>query len=1668
MISDSSAILPESPNTPNVINLTQDDFTYKPLIITEDGIYNIMEDVKVYSIIITAENVTIDGNNHVIDFEGAASGITAEDIDDSKLVIKNCTFKNAINIIDVNKLDDVVIKNNEFTNFYSSAIQYNYIDNILIRDNLIDGAGYGKSGIYEGNNNVEANNTFVGNTIKDCYVGIYIEEASKFNVSNNTIQFNELSKTHPMAGISVKELDETGNHITYANNVFKNCNIVHDSDVYIRYIDMSNNKINGKDIGLFVNESSKITVDDSYAEIFVYNCTNVSIEESSDYFSAYMEKSNVEINGATLKSTDKIIGLLNSNITIKDSTLYGSTYLRYSSSLGGKFNVNIRDSVFDGSEFYKYNYIDESIPYFIDVSISNTTITNTTIENTVFKNVNDVFNDEFPLLYINNCTFENIVDSVYVEEDDVYQRVLSIKNSEFTNIGSGITLLEKLDRNCTIQNNVFKDTKYFEIKLDCVSDKNPYNYVLINDNQFEKGIIYKETRFREEYVKLENNTVNGKILKIVNSTNSSDTISSMEYGQLIIINCSNKIFKNINISNSATGITVIHSENITFNNVNVNNCYMGYICQDEIRKNDNINPQPKITINDSTFSENGIGIIGNPELVINNSKIKDNGINTLDFINSVLLLSTTDDDGSQSISGIIDLFTEGTTFHKIGVGVIGNSNIYNSEITGNSGIGILATDKITVENCNISNNKINVDNSEKILIDILTNIQYIDAMDEIESNNIQIIAKTVNDALELPEVIDTFDIKGDFGIGVISTHSLIAKNNYIDNNGIAGVIVKDYIILENNTIVNHEGFDIEHSDKSVVVKTTYKSPEYFAQDFGNREYIKMGRSVETEIIDDDQGRLTIYTNITNATLNITIIPNDCTIGAGVIYLGKESGNIKNNTIMDNYIGIATVSLGGADIEKPFYNNSIYNNERMDIDTLDAGIIDFDVGTSDEKVNFSFPMFPKPMVLPSEINITCYVLGLGEPTVNDGELYLNPNLDGLDVLINSIVSQLTGKTFDINKVIDSMVVGSVWELDTPTVKDCAISDDNLILEGYIGYNKPSLNYGNSTVYAYLVKDTAGNGDTTCKYYGGGYKYLGSIDVDSTGAFQGSINVSNSSVELAKGDLITTQTIYKGMISEFGRNYRIEKDLGEAPYFNVVSPTPETVSSNENFTVKISTVDPELTGNVSFNGDTHPLSKIDGTTNYRTYITAPLGDETLDATILIKNKYNKTSEKTISIKVQDTLKLSVYNITPVNNGTVVLQLNVSGIPTLRNITNFTGTLKLSSTSSINVSESNITKGAITSEGVFYNNMNISDINNGGILSIGNITLNLNDDSNSSKFDIRISNIELIDTHSKEYEEILINNTLSDKLSNIVLSSKMNGKIASIKTSTVENVNFTEITFDNGITIEIPRFENTSVEIPDNLFDLDGESKKVASEIYGETLDDTTADEILYNISENIMPIINSGFEISSTRFLLKSNPGETIKAEVQFTATNTSAKGISVIRVPLSKFKLVGVYAKTSENNITKLTTEKSSVGWYTIIDDKMVEVTLIQDPEVVLSYEGTVPTPAPTPTPVYSSSNRHHHTNVSVENTTTINDTPIVNTTQNDTEYDKPIGPIVPDVPELENDTKALSENTTTNATTIPGEAHDALSDMLIPVIVVVVLIGVALVAYKGRKKEEEI
>jgi len=386
-----------------------------------------------------------------------------------------------------------------------------------------------------------------------------------------------------------------------------------------------------------------------------------------------------------------------------------------------------------------------------------------------------------------------------------------IENNKITSNSGGI--LASFSNNNTFVNNTIINNKYEGI-LFFDSSENTMKNNTISGNAYNFGIIGSSFNHSIDT----SNLVNGKLIHYLK--NQSDLIINTSgfpnIGYLALINCTNIIVENLNLTNNYNGLLLAKTENSTLRNNTFENNARGI---DIVNSSDNTIRDNNVT--DSTWL--GISLVNSPNstfrenhLVGNRLSFEVSGDSLSDFLQDIDLSNTVDGKLMRYLINCTDLVVNPSAFDN--TGYLALVNCYNitaeSFSLENNEILVAFTQNSSVIKNTITSGGISLRRSSSINLTDNTITNGESGISIHHSNNNTLaknkIAQNTQHGIHLQtssnNTISDNDVKNSsIGIRLISSsNNTIFRNNMTDNSDY-GIIFSDssYNKIFHNNLVNN-------------------------------------------------------------------------------------------------------------------------------------------------------------------------------------------------------------------------------------------------------------------------------------------------------------------------------------------------------------------------------------------------------------------------------------------------------------------------------------------------------------------------------------------------------------------------------------------------------------------------------------------------------------------------------------------------------------------------------------------------------------------------------------------------------------------------------------------------------------------------------------------------
>jgi len=410
---------------------------------------------KQYSMInlIQSDNITISNQ----DQHDISTGINLKSC-------SNCTLVN--NSITDSRSDSISVYNSNYTSIINNQVIRSDSESIFISSSP----------------NTKIMSCIIRDTYSDGeYVGYMYLTPKSLRIRdspNSTIENNQINSK----GCSL--LIETSPYSNITSNKFTSIEIgklVNDLEVFYT-LNIENNTINEKKLGIFINQSN-FNISADYNQLIFINCSDISIE--SRFFDLF--------------DSSAILFFNSTNINIS---------FCYFSSIGNSYQSALSFNNCNNVKFH-YVFIEKCYTGVYCRYSSNFTFSFLTIRNTYSKGIDCINGENFSF---EHCGFESCRDAIYLVASQ------NIHISSILCESSGIDIMNC--DNITIQNSEFKDSK------GCIGlTRNSRINILNNSFEYEIFAIsvhnYDTVTF---YLNIINNTLSGGVIGIILDSITSPTL----------------------------------------------------------------------------------------------------------------------------------------------------------------------------------------------------------------------------------------------------------------------------------------------------------------------------------------------------------------------------------------------------------------------------------------------------------------------------------------------------------------------------------------------------------------------------------------------------------------------------------------------------------------------------------------------------------------------------------------------------------------------------------------------------------------------------------------------------------------------------------------------------------------------------------------------------------------------------------------------------------------------------------------------------------------------------------------------------------------------------------------------------------------------------------------
>ena len=741
----------------------------------------------------------------IIDSEGTGSCILVE-FSDVYFRIENCTLVSSTpnppignGLIELNDVKNAKIFNNSCSNNRKGIFCTGYnTKNVSIENNSLINNTTGIHFRFSRDDNCFIKGNMIISDVDAAYNphGIYVDRTSNLKVIGNSIM-----KTNS-EGITIS-LNWHDKYNTISNNSLRNCGIRINTERQETFLEneiTDSNIVNNKPVFYYVNKTGLIPINFSNAGQVILAYCNDSILSNLNVFNTTSGISLYYCRNVTISNTNSSFNNL-FGLELRHSN--NCSILRNLANSNGNSGLHCDDlnnTLISNNTFYfnmRGMFFKNSYNNNVSKNIANYNI-DPNSQGIGYSGAGIILFNSINISIVKNDLSFNMYDGIYLKESEcVIEYNFFNRNKE-----SGINIYNnyegEISNNLIVGNDktgiLLYNSKYMVIENNEIYNNSDIGISLQNCND---NIILKNNITESELAidgEIENfifnnfsssNIINGKRLYNYYNKKNLGNYDFLNAGMIILINCSDSLISNINITNSVNGIVLY-------------NCFNNQISYNFFSHIKDFSLYLKKSENNSIFNNNidesdkGISFENsNNSIILNNSlfRVKYFGLN-LKNSKSISILSN-----------IIEKSQKGIYFENTNESIVVNNQISVTEfgvLLKNSNNDLISNNsvlRLVYSSCGI-----NLENSKNI--SILSNI--------IEESQKGIYLENTNESIVVNNQISLTNF------GVLLKNS---NNDLVSNNSFLG-ITNYGLNLENSKNISILANIIEDSQKGIYLENT--------------------------------------------------------------------------------------------------------------------------------------------------------------------------------------------------------------------------------------------------------------------------------------------------------------------------------------------------------------------------------------------------------------------------------------------------------------------------------------------------------------------------------------------------------------------------------------------------------------------------------------------------------------------------------------------------------------------------------------------------------------------------------------------------------------------------------------------------------------------------------
>ena len=450
----------------------------------------------------------------------------------------------------------------------------------------------------------------------------------------------------------------------------------------------------------------------------------------------------------------------------------------------------------------------------------------------------------------------------------------------------------------------------------------------------------------------------------------------------------------------------------------------------------------------------------------------------------------------------------------------------------------------------------------------------------------------------------------------------------------------------------------------------------------------------------------------------------------------------------------------------------------------------------------------------------------------------------------------------------------------------------------------------------------------------------------------IALSDVKVSDANGYKFNKVVVNPAVIKVEGPNINVQVSVNSPAIYRINNPITVTVTNNGHqdittpFDIRVYINSEEL-GNATVSslkvGESKVVTFNWTPTELREYTIVVVADTA--NSIKEEDEDDNKIVKTVKV-VEIPVFIKMYKASE-NEGSITAKIEVGNINKMRPVGGYDLKIFLKNLTVVDVKAIGISNWSVANNTLFITGYNFSKSGN---FEIGEVIFNVT----NSTYSAIITKATLSDTEGYKFLKVQIINDIIDLefIKKIIkIDNKTEKVIKDVDLIVGDRFNVTKLELETGDDLTIPVVVE-NITINETVIETLNEVKEKAKEIAPKSKD--VIDEVIKELKENIKPLLSVGFNITN-KTVKEEVVGNEVISKVKVKVVNTSNKGFAIITIPVGEFEVKNVTVNNGTENITlKEDDFTSPIGWYEVEND-ILKITIIKDPEINVILATTLPT-----------------------------------------------------------------------------------------------------------------